>query len=157
MINRNGHLTLAGFIAIGTIVVLSQRVSLEEFDPYIPFSVGLGLLVTVHVIPWTRTLFHQGNGPNLGEYITANHGDPPGGSYQAVVNTSSVRSSEGLDGSPNQGWHVDPLELQHLDGEYLMRTRPDSPEGSSNLDLELGLPLPQPTSTTSFAPSDPFV
>jgi hypothetical protein len=156
MINRNGHLTLAGFIAIGTIVVLSQRVSLEEFGPYVPFSVGLGLLVTVHVIPWTRTLFHQGNGPNLGDYITANHGDPPTGSYQAVVDTSSVRSRERFYGSPNRGWHV-PLELQHLDGAYLMRTRPDSPEGSSNVDLELGLPLPQPPSTTPIAPSDPFV
>ena len=155
MINRNGHLTLAGFIAIGTIVVLSQRVSLEEFGPYVPFSVGLGLLVTVHVIPWTRTLFHQGNGPNLGDYITANHGDPPRGSYRAVVDTSSVRSSGRFYGSPNRGWPVDPLEFRHFNGAYLMTTRPESPEGSSSLDLELGLPLPHPPSTTPVAPSEP--
>ncbi len=155
MINRNGRFTLVGFILFGTVVVLSQR--LEDFGPYLPFSVGLGLLVTVHVVPWTKTLFHQGNGITLRDYIAANHGEPPRGSYQAVVNTSSVRSSERFYGSPNRGWPVDPLELQHLNGAYLMTTRPDSPEGSSSLDLELGLPLPHPPSTAPAAPSEPFV
>jgi hypothetical protein len=157
MVNRNGHFTLAGFIATGTIVVLSQRISLEEFGPYVPFSVGLGLLVTVHVIPWTKTLLHQRNGITLGDYVTANRGDPPRGSYRAVVNTSSGRSSERFYGSSNRGWPVHPLELQHLNGAYLMTTRPDSPEGSSSLDLELGLPLPQPPNTTPIAPSEPLV
>ena len=157
MINRNGHFTLAGFIVIGTIVVLSQRISLEEFGPYVPFSIGLGLLFTVHVVPWTKTLFYQGNGTTLGDYITANHGDSPRGSYRAAVNTSSVRSSERFYGSPNRGWPADPLELQHLNGAYLMTTRPYSPEGSSSLDLDLGPPLPQPPSTTPVAPSESFV
>jgi hypothetical protein len=160
MINRNGHFTLAGFIVIGTIVVLSQRISLGEFGPYVPFSVGLGLLVTVHVVPWTKTLFYQGNGITLGDYVTANRGDPPRGprgSYRAVVDTSSVRSSERFHGSPTRGWPVDPLELQHFNGAYLMTTRSDSPEGSSNLDLDLGLPLPHPPSTTPVALSEPFL
>lgn len=157
MTNRNGHFTLAGFIAIGTIVVLSQRISLEEFGPYVPFSVGLGLLVTVHVVPWTKTLFHQRNGITLGDYVTANSGDSPRGSYRAVVDTSSVRSSERFYGSLNQGWPVDPLELQHFDGAYRMITRPESPEGSSSLDLEVGLPLPPPHSTAPGVPRGPFL
>lgn len=152
MINRNGHFTLAGFIVIGTVVVLSQRIPLEEFGPYVPFSVGLGLVVTVHVVPWTKTLFHQRNGITLGDYVTANRADPPRGSYQAVVDTSSVRSSERFYGSPHRGWPVDPMELRHFNGAYLT-TRPESPEGSSSLDLELGHPFPHPPSTTPVAPS----
>lgn len=138
-IHRNGHYTLAGFIVIGTVVVLSQRISLGEFGPYVPFSVGLSLSVTVHVVPRIKTLFHQRNGITLGDYVTATGGDHPGGSYRAVVDTGSVRSSERFYGSITHGWRADPLELQHMDGAYLMTTRPDSPEHSSSLDLETGL------------------
>jgi hypothetical protein len=138
-INRNGHYTLAGFIVIGTVVVLSQRISLEEFGPYVPVSVGLSLLVTVHVVPWIKTLFHRRNRITLGDYVTATGGDHPGGSYRAVVDTSSVRSSERFHGSFTRGWRADPLELRHMNGAYLMTTRPDSPEHSSSLDLETGL------------------
>ncbi len=157
MINRNGHFTLAGFIVIGTVVVLSQRISLEDFGPYVPFSVGLGLLVTVHVVPWTKTLFHQRNGITLGDYVDANRGHPPRGSYGAVVDTSSNRSDDMFYGSPNPGWPMDPLELQHFRGAYLTTSRPDSPEGSSSIDLELGMLHPHPPGTTPFAPSEPFL
>lgn len=153
-INRNAHYTLAGSIAIGTVVALSQRISLDSFRPYVPVSVAMSLLVTVHVVPWVKTFSH--NGTTLGEYVIATGGDRPGGSYQVVVDSNSVQSSGPSNSDAHQGWNTDPLELAHMgfSGQDQTISRPYSPDHSSSLDLEAGLHQQAPSEAGS---RDPFL
>jgi hypothetical protein len=141
ILNRNGHYTLAGFILFGIVATLSQRISLEAFAPYVPVSVAMSLLVTVHVIPWIKTFFHQRI--TLGDYVAANHEDHPSGTYRAMVDPYSVQSIRDVYDYPDHGWSLEPLELQHmhLNGEDQITARPGSPALSSSLDLETGMYL----------------
>jgi hypothetical protein len=157
--HRNGHYTLAGFLVIGIVVVLFQRISLEAFGPYVPFSVALSLLATVHVVPWIKTFFQQRNGITLGEYIIATGGYHPEGSAQAAVDPTSVRSIGGFHIVPDRGWNSDPFELQHmhLSGQYQTTARAYSPDHSSSFDLESGLPHQAQSSTASAGSRQPFL
>jgi hypothetical protein len=159
IITSHGHYTLIGSIVVVTLILLSQRNSLEEFAPYIPVLVALSLLVTVHLVPWFETYFHQRNGITLGERYMATRGHHVEGSYRAAFDPTSVRSSGGLHEDLSHRWSPDPLELEHmhLNGQYQTTLRLDSPENSSSLDLELGLPQDAQLSTASAGSRELFL
>ena len=54
---------------VAIIAVLYSRFSPKEFTPYMPFSVAMGLLVTVHVVPWIRTFLRPENRITLQDVI----------------------------------------------------------------------------------------
>ena len=159
MITRHGHYTLIGSTVVVTLILLSQRNSLEAFGPYIPVLVALSLLVTVHVVPWFETYFHQRNGITLGERYMATRGHHVEGSYGAVFDPTSVRSGGGFHEDLSRPWTPDPLELEHmhLNGQYQTTARLDSPENSSSLDLELGIPRDAQSSAASAGSGRPFL
>jgi hypothetical protein len=161
MINRHGHRTLAGSIVVVTLILLSQRNSLEAFQRYIPLFVALGLLATVHLMPWFETYFQERNRITLGEYVLANRGVHPGGSYRAVADLTSVQSNGEPQGRLSRGWTQgqDPIVFahMHLNGQYERTTRPESPEHSSTLDLEAGSHQQAPSNTASAESQDPFL
>jgi hypothetical protein len=160
--DRNAKYTLAGSIVIGTLVLMSQHISLEAFAPYIPMSVAMSLLLTIYVVPWIRTSLHQRYRITLGEYISATRGDNLGGSYQVAVDPASVRSVGGFRGNLNRiiGWGPNSLEFQHmdhLDQEYQRARRPGSPANDSSVDLESGLHQVAESSIASAGSRDPFI
>jgi hypothetical protein len=159
IITSHGHYTLIGSIVVVTLILLSQRNSLEEFAPYIPVLVALSLLVTVHLVPWFETYFHQRNGITLGERYMATRGHHVEGSYRAAFDPTSVRSNGGFHEDLSHRWSPDPLELEHmhLNGQYQTTLRLDSPENSSSLDLELGLPQEAQSSAASAGSREPFL
>ena len=159
IITSHGHYTLIGSIVVVTLILLSQRNSLEEFAPYIPVLVALSLLVTVHLVPWFETYFHQRNGITLGERYMATRGHHVEGSYRAAFDPTSVRSSGGFHEDLSHRWSPDPLELEHmhLNGQYQTTLRLDSQENSSSLDLELGLPQGAQSNTASAGSREPFL
>lgn len=149
------------FLVIATLVLLSQRISLEAFGPYIPLSVAMSLLVTIYIVPWVRASFHR-NGITLGEYVMATGDRNPGGSHRAAVDSASVRSIGVFRGNLNRilGWGPGPLEFQHMDHldiEYHTTRGPVSPENASSVDLELGLNQEAESSSASAGTRDPFL
>jgi hypothetical protein len=158
MIDRHAHRTIPGAVVIITLILLSQRNSLEAFGPCIPLLVSLGLLVTVHTMPRLQTYLQDRNRITLDQYVMATSGPQPAGSSQAVADLTSIPSDEGPHEGLSRGVIQYPLEFahMHLNGDYRRTTRPDSPEHSSSLDLETGLHPQAQSSRASAETQDPF-
>ena len=69
IITSHGHYTLIGSIAVVTLILLSQRSSLEEFAPYIPVLVALVFWSLSTLSLGSKHISTRGMGSPLGNVI----------------------------------------------------------------------------------------
>jgi hypothetical protein len=143
---------------VAIIAVLSSRFSPEEFTPYAPFSFAMGLLVTVHVVPWIRTSFRPEHRITLQDLIPERNDNQSGRSDGATWDPDSRSRSHGgfqINTEPMERT----LEFLHMNAgsDYRMVAIGDSLEISSNGDLESGRGGEEGSSRATAESRDPLI
>lgn len=141
IICRNGHYALAGSIILFTIGILSHRISLQDFSPYVPMLISTNLVCTTYIIPWIRRCTREMNVNTFGDQFMVTQG-----SYQATTDPMSTRSVSTSHHNLNwsSGPPVHPLvfaDMDYLGRQHQIR-RPDLLEYVSSIDLESSLHQP---------------
>lgn len=139
MFLSNRHCLPAIVVAaiLAMIALVAPPESLDQVIPFAPFSLALGLFVTVHLVPRCPSAFQILKQLIVQMTIACSLTDDFPRSDAGTVDPNSVHSEPGgylrrlWDSRPRDGY---PLELGHMERPYFMEARLQS----IDLDLERG-------------------
>ena len=157
---RNGPYSLGGFSVVAILALLFSRLSPETFTPYVPFSLAVGILTTVYVVPKVRMVIPPWNRLLPGGIMLATDDTQSTRSDRASVDPNSIRSRGVFHGNMDR-FRLEPFPLgfaymDHEEGHQMHRI-PSSLGNISAGDLEAGLGHDNESSIVSDESGDPLL
>lgn len=150
IIYRNAAWALAGLSIVSVVAILFSRISLEQFTPYLPFSIVTGLLLTIHMVPKVVGFFEPGD-TIFPEEIRFAHSQWRGSDRASIGSGISEENIQGALGH-FPPWDLVFSHMDHSDGEHHVRMISSSAGSVSSIDPELETGREDASSTASEDP-----
>ncbi|KAL2065176.1 hypothetical protein VTL71DRAFT_4317 [Oculimacula yallundae] len=128
-LKKNAPIGLVLNISVALMIMFTLKPSANECAPYMPLFAAIGLMVTIHVVPWARKVFPATNIQTLRDYVRAGQTTPASGSDGASVDSGSIHSRGISSWILNEFTHSDPeprdVEYTGYTGRYNMADLPE--------------------------------